>query len=71
MRRKGDDFATARDISARLDASVWTMRDHADAEECGAYRLAAGALMGGIYCEILTPIYSQYPALTPEAMKTP
>jgi len=63
------DFATARDISARLDASVRTRHDHADAEEYEAYRLAVGALMGGINCEILTPIYSQYPALTPEAMK--
>jgi hypothetical protein len=70
------DFATARDISAlmldisaRLDASVRTLRDHADAEEYDAYRLAVGTLMGGIYCEILTPIYSQYPALRPEALK--
>jgi len=70
------DFATARDISAlmldisaRLDASVRTMRDHTEAEEYNAYRLAVGELIGRIYCEMLTPIYDQYPTLTPEALK--
>ncbi len=53
------------DTSARLDDSVRLVGEGADQEEASTYRKAVGRVMGQIYCDILRPIYDQYPALTP------
>ena len=57
------------EISKQLDASVRTVMDTCEQREFEQYRLAVGKLMGGIFVDILTPIFKQYPDLTPEGLK--
>ena len=53
------------DVSAQLNASMKVVLDDSDPSESDAYRRCVGNLMGQIYCDILTPIFKQYPQLTP------
>jgi len=59
------------DVSAQLDASVKLVMDDGDAAEFGAYRNCVGNIMGQIYCDILTPIFKQYPQLRPAELRGP
>ncbi len=58
------------DVSGQLDASVNLVMNADDPGELGTYKLSVGDLLGRIYCEILTPIFRQYPQLAPERLST-
>jgi hypothetical protein len=55
-------------VSAQLDASVQLVLNDSDQGEVDAYKLSVGNLLGQIYCEILTPIFKQYPQLAPDQL---
>lgn len=59
------------DVSTQLDASVKLVMDDLDAVEFAAYRDSVGNLMGQIYCDVLSPIFKQYPQLTPDKLRGP
>jgi hypothetical protein len=58
-----------RDVSGELDESIRIARDNTNDHEFVLYRRLVGKLMGEIFVEILQPIYSQYPELTPENLR--
>jgi hypothetical protein len=59
------------DVSAQLDAAVKLVMDDGDPAELVAYRNCIGNIMGQIYCDILTPIFKQYPQLAPAELRGP
>lgn len=58
-----------RGVSGELDESIRIVRDNTSEQEFARYRRLVGKLMGEIFVELLQPIYSQYPELTPENLR--
>ncbi|WP_206244054.1 hypothetical protein [Novosphingobium terrae] len=45
--------------------------DAADEDEVHRYKRAVGQVMGGIFLDIKSPIFEQYPDLTPAELRSP
>lgn len=58
-----------RNVTRELDDSVRVVMNNSSQEEFQRYRRIAGKLMGEILLEILQPIYSEYPDLTPRDLR--
>ncbi len=61
--------AVMSDITTQLDDSVRMVMDNSEEEEFKKYRRAAGKVMGYIFAEIMTPLFTEYPELTPDGLK--
>ena len=66
----------ARNVSAlmlqsvsQLDKTVQIVKENCDKNEFSTYHKKVGNIMGQVYCDILTPIYDQYPNLMPDELK--
>lgn len=57
--------ALLRNVSADLDRSIRIVKHGESEEEFVRYRTLIGRIMGEIFVEVLQPIYSQFPDLTP------
>jgi hypothetical protein len=58
-----------RGVSAQINESIRIVMEGDGANEFQSYRLAAGKVMGEVFLEILTPIYSVHPDLTPPELR--
>ena len=58
-----------RDVGAQINASIQVVMEGDSASEFQNYRLAAGKVMAEIFLEVLTPIYSVHPDLTPPELR--
>ncbi len=61
--------ALMRECSDKLNGSVQTVKDTCTEEEFVIYRKAVGQIMGGMYIDIMWPIFREHPDLEPESMK--
>jgi hypothetical protein len=57
------------EFSGRLNQSIKLVMDNCDDDEFKRYRRTVGKIMGEMFVEIMTPIYKEYPELTPEELK--
>jgi len=60
-----------QDITARLNNSIYLVMEAADEDEFRRYKVAIGQAMGGIFLDIKSPIFEQYPDLTPVGLRSP
>ena len=60
-----------QDITARLNNSIYVVMEAADEEEVQRYKRAIGQAMGGIFLDIMSPIFDEYPDLTPIGLRSP
>jgi hypothetical protein len=58
-------------IGAHLDQSVAFVRDHDSPENFHGYREVAGKLMGDMFLDAMTPLYSRFPELLPNYLGGP
>ena len=63
--------ALMRECSDKFNCSVQRVKDSCTEQEFLDYRKAIGAMMGGMYFDILWPIFKEHPELEPETMKSP
>lgn len=54
-----------------LDAYLHDLRERVDPEEFKEYCKKFGKIMGEAFCEVLAPLWAQYPDLLPEKMGGP
>jgi hypothetical protein len=57
------------DVSGRLDQSVAVVRDGCSEAELVAYRRAIGQVMGEMWDQVLKPLLTLHPALTPPELR--
>jgi hypothetical protein len=57
------------EISRQLDESVAVAQGQCSEEEFNAFRLQIGTLMGGLYLDILKPLWREHPDLKPPEME--
>jgi hypothetical protein len=62
-------LALMLEYSGKLDGSVQRVKDTCTEQEFVAYRKAVGTIMGGMYVDIMWPIFIEHPELEPEEMK--
>lgn len=55
-------------INAQLNDSIALVRDNCTQEEFDSYRRGAAKVMAEILLKIVNPLYSENPALMPEAL---
>ncbi len=70
------DQSTAKHISelmlrfsTELDDSVKVVQENCPEDELSKYRRAVGSIMAEILLEVLNPLYSTHPTLTPPGFK--
>jgi hypothetical protein len=57
------------EYSIKLSDSVVMVKQECSEEELRIYKRIIGKLMGWAFCDVMTPIYQQYPDLMPEELK--
>ena len=58
-------------VSAQISETVALVKERGTDEELRHYRRIAGAIMGAIFLEALTPIFKRHPELTPPQLNVP
>jgi hypothetical protein len=61
----------ALDVSGQLDSLLKLAMDGCDSVEFAGYRSSVGDIMARIYCDVLNPIFRQYPQLAPAELGGP
>lgn len=57
-------------VRRQLNDSLFMIRRECPDEEFKFYRRAVGKLMGGLFLEVVTPIYNEHPSLIPPDLHT-
>jgi hypothetical protein len=61
--------ALMRELSGRLNTSLWLVKERCSNEEFLQYKTVVGQLMGEMFCSVKSRIYELHPDLTPEYLK--
>jgi hypothetical protein len=56
------------ELSQRINDSIILVQEKCSEEEFVTYRRAAAQVLGGIYLDIMTPVYLLHPSLKPEGL---
>ncbi len=57
------------ECTERLNRSVQLALEGSEPAEFAEYRKTAGNIMGQIFCDVLAPIYKQFPVVKPKELR--
>jgi hypothetical protein len=57
------------ECAERLNHSVQLVSEGSDPKELFDFRKSVGNIMGQIYCDVLGPIYKEYPEIMPKELR--